>query len=100
MNEKDSVINFAVGYLVPMHTLSFKKELLHGGYPSLAPHRASIDKEPVVLSGTDCYLRSNQGQANRRGSVLRYLRRMMPCANEEVKSLFVRIETVTRSVTQ
>src|SRR5207237_6099593 len=41
LHEKHSVINIAITSLVPVHTLSLKKELLHGGYPSLAPHRAS-----------------------------------------------------------
>src|SRR5215471_1417385 len=38
---KHAVINFAVAAVIAMHAFALKKELLHGGYPSLAPHRAS-----------------------------------------------------------
>jgi hypothetical protein len=41
LNKKPSVINLAIPAFVAMDALSLKKELLHGGYPSLAPHRAS-----------------------------------------------------------
>ena len=71
LNKKHSVINFAVASLVPMYTLSLKKELLHGGYPSLAPHRASVDKKTLESCRVlICYLRIKQGRATKRESSL------------------------------
>jgi hypothetical protein len=47
LNEKHAVISFTIAALIAMDALSLKKELLHGGYPSLAPHRAS-DAEKIL----------------------------------------------------
>jgi hypothetical protein len=41
LDKEHSVIGFAIASFPAMDALSLKKELLHGGYPSLAPHRAS-----------------------------------------------------------
>ena len=41
LDEKHAVINFTVAAVIAMHAFALTKELLHGGYPSLAPHRAS-----------------------------------------------------------
>jgi hypothetical protein len=41
LDKEHAVISFAIAAVIAMYAFALKKELLHGGYPSLAPHRAS-----------------------------------------------------------
>src|SRR5215510_8975026 len=58
LNKKHAVICIAIRAVVAMHAFSLKNDLpFHGGYPSLAPHRASsIKKISTIFCRVRCLI--------------------------------------------